>query len=349
MAENPRQSEAVLPEVTAWIDLEWVEPARAMLDAMAGLIQLVAVGGPRVAEVSELARSWDVPHLDDPRQLLVDHPSTFWLITSMKLISLDDLARAMEQGTQVLSLEPFMEQMSDPDELVRKQTALRKQRSKTAATITPGNLFILGSLVESPGFLAISEALDIIGSQRLLRVESVGPSSQRSMFARLYDVWRSLLLTMPLPETIDASLADPQAVAPSPGKLATFSGRMAAHARIPDGGAAIIAVSDQHPTEHAVLALSGSGGSMRITPDSYLLHLFESDEKEADDSLLDNTTAEDLGVWQWKRLMSRPQFAPSDPRAASSQAILACCHTCLLSARTREPERPEKFLRLLGG
>lgn len=348
MAEKPGQSEAALPEVTAWIDLQWVEPAQAMLDAMAGSVRLVAVAGPRVAEVSQLARSYDVPHLDDPRQLLVDHPSSFWLTTSMKLISLEDLARAMEQGTQVLSLEPFIEQMSDPDELSRKQTALRKQRSK-AAVISAGHLVMLGSLVESPGFLATAGALDMIGTQRLLRIESVGPASQRSMFARLYDVWRSLLLTMPLPETIDASLADPQAIAPSPGKLATFSGRMAAHARIPDGGAAIIAVSDQHPTEHAVLALSGSGGSMRITPDSYQLHLYESDEKEAGDVLLKSTTATDLGIWQWQRLMSRPQFTPADPRAALNEEVLACCQACLLSARTREPERPDKFIRLIGG
>lgn len=332
----------------AWIDLVWVETAREILEAMRSQTRLVAVGGPRVAEVSKLAKDWGVPHLDDPRKLIVDHPSSFWLVTSSKLLSFEDLARAMEQGTQVLSLEPFVEQMSDPDELARKQSTIRKQR-KSKGSITPGNLITLGSLVESPGFLATAGALDLIGSQRLLRVESVGSSQQRSMFARLYDVWRTVLLTMPLPETIDASLADPQASTPSQGQIGTFSGRMAAHARVPDGGAAIIAVTDQHPSEHAVMSLSGSGGAMRVTPDSYQLQLYESDEIEGSADLLQDTSAASLAIWQWQRLMTRQQYAPTDPRAASSEEVLACCHACLLSARTSEPERPEKFLRLLGG
>ena len=159
---------------------------------------------------------------------------------------------------------------------------------------------------------------------------------------------RTALTLLPMPEKIDASLADPQMTAPGPGKLSLLTGRIAAHARIPEGGAAIIAVSDQHPDEWAVVSLSGAGGFMRVTADSYELHLYESDDREASDQLVRGRTVTDLAVWQWRRLLSRPDFTPADARAATHDQVLACCHACLLSARTREPERPEKFLRLLG-
>ena len=67
-----------------------------------------------------MAHAWDLPHFDDPRQLLVNHPTSFWLISSMKRLTLDDLALAVDQGATVLSLEPFVEQMSDPGELTSK-------------------------------------------------------------------------------------------------------------------------------------------------------------------------------------------------------------------------------------
>ena len=350
MSEQSVNSETALPEAVVWIDLEWVDATRTVLEAMSGEIKIVAIGGPRVAQIAELAHAWNLPHLDDPRQLLVNHPTSFWLVSSMKQLAFDDLALAMDQGTTVLSLEPFVEQMSDAGELTRKLSALRKQR-KQAAGITPGNLVMLGSLVESPGYVATAGGIEMIGSNRLLRIESFGPSSERggrSLFARLYDVWRTTLTLMPMPEKIDASLADAQLAVPGPGKLSLLSGRFAAHARIPEGGAAIIAVSDQHPDERSVVSLSGTGGFMRVTAARYELHLYETDEKEAADQLVSGQAATDLAVWQWRRLLARANFTPTDPRAATSDDVLACCHACLLSAKTREPERPEKFLRLLG-
>lgn len=336
--------QAELLEIIAWVDLEQAETIQRLLECMDDTVRVVAVGGPRVAELARLAQRYDCPQLDDPRRLLVEHPTSFWLTSSMKLLALDDLAAALEQGTNVVSLEPFMEALQDPAELGRKQTQIRKQRKQPLTT--PGHLSILGALIESPGFTGNSGAEQEMGEDRLLRVQCTGPAAGRSLFARLFDAWRTVLTLLPMPERIDASLAERQAAAPSrPGLL---SGKLAAHARVPDGGAVVVTVSDQNVEERMSLDLTGSGGEMHVRPDAYEIYLCESDEREARTDLVATNSIADLVAWQWRRLIGRADFVPQDPRAPMNEQVLACCHACLLSARTGEPERPEKLLQIKG-
>ncbi|HEX7008814.1 MAG TPA: hypothetical protein VF184_02460, partial [Phycisphaeraceae bacterium] len=94
------------PEVTIWTDGEYAPQVRALLELMGTAVHPLAVGGPRVGEVDELARSLGVDRFDDLRQMLVSHPAAFWLLACRASVDVEDLAGSLHQGTLVLSLEP---------------------------------------------------------------------------------------------------------------------------------------------------------------------------------------------------------------------------------------------------
>ncbi|MFP4144387.1 MAG: hypothetical protein ACLFV3_04520 [Phycisphaeraceae bacterium] len=322
-------------EVTIWTDGPSSGLVEAVIERMQGAVRVLALGGPRTAEVDRAAKTLDCPREDDLRKLLVDHPARWLLLSSSEAPYLAEIAAAMQQGTTVLTLEPVAQDFAELASLTGKPG-----RGDSLLASAPGGLHYLPDFRQSPGFVSAAEPHEALDEPRLIAMECVSTPGTGSLFARLYDAWQSVLSFADLPESIDASLIS--ATAALPEQLRAASGRLAAHARLPDGGAVTVLATDRGATACRRLLVIGENGQLRVSDASYELHHGSGD-------LLDSATLDapsdpaSLVAGHWQRLIDRP--APPTSRAMDEQ-VLACCAACLLSARTGQPERPSRLLQM---
>lgn len=328
--------QALAPEVTIWTDAIAAPTVSALLDVMGSAVRPISVGGPRVTEVDRLARSLGTQRLDDLRKLLVDHPAAYLLLATMHNVTAEELTTALGQGTTVLALEPVAADLQELD-------ALAPRRGKPGVPAASGRIIHAPAFRQSPGFLSAAEPYDVLGTPRLIGVQSLGAAGTGSLFARLFDAWHTVLGFAELPESIDASLVGP-AGAP-PDELRAVSGRIGAHARMTDGSAAVLQVADQGGQTRRSLDVLGETGQLAVSDAGY-------DLRHADGTPVDHAERRvtvshaDLIATQWRRLLDRP--TPSTPEASPDvdANALACCLACLLSARTAQPENPRKLLQM---
>ncbi|MEX0886241.1 MAG: hypothetical protein WD009_07355 [Phycisphaeraceae bacterium] len=341
------------PELTIWTDAAAVPTVAGILEALGPVIQPLAVAGPRTQPVTDLAQRLDRPREDDLRTLLVQYPAAFLLLGTAAGVSVDHLATAADQNTRVITLEPVA------DDLPGLAALTQPRPRKSAATATSGaasaydHVVHVPAFTAAPGYLAAAEPHESLGPRRTISLQSVGQRGQGSLFARLFDAWRTVLTLAPMPLTIDAALTTGHAHLPESLRHAT--GSLTAHARLPEAGAILIDVADHAGSPHRHLHALGDHGELRITDAGYTLH-------HTAGQLLDRGNPytrlpfPELVAHQWRGLLTA---ADSDGPQASHRAsataqaghrhdahALACCLACLLSARTAAPEDPRRLLEI---
>jgi hypothetical protein len=107
----------------------------------------------------------------------------------------------------------------------------------------------------------------------------------------------------------------------------------------------LIEVSDNGVIPRRNLHVLADKGRLEIDDSSYSL-------SNLDGQTVDHATSEktpefaELVADSWRRFITRPDLAASDGAGSMPTHTLACCLATLLSARTRQPESPQKILAL---
>lgn len=347
-----------------WTGVEQAAQTEATLRLMGPAVRPMAIGGPRVMEIDQLARTWACPHEDDFRKLLRDKPAKFVLLASMSEVDHEDLVTLLNQGATVLTTEPIAADFdhlidpdprlndpllpppngktSDPDNVATQSTAV-------SALIKIGDVVWVPAMEKAPGWRRAAEATQEVGSIQLLGFSSFGQPGDCSLFARLYEGWRLAIELVGLPEEIDASLTGPLREVPENPRGLT--GHMGIHARMGNGRTAVMQVSDRAAQLGRRLSLIGGRGHLKISDHGY--ELFDSTGQRLDGhrpTRQKNNRYAELVALHWKYLIDNPPIPSTAPKppATPEAHILACCLACLLSARTGDPESPRKLLQLHG-
>ncbi len=290
------------------------------------------MAGPRSAALETLALGLDCPNGNDFRQLRVERPSAFLLLTTLEGVPLAELRAAIDAGTRIITLEPL--------------AATLAQAQDTLFSNHPGVITFAPDFLSGQGYRAAADPHDQINAPRLVRMTHLGRPHEGSLLARLLDAWATILKFSSLPEAITATLSG------KPDNLRLASGFLAAHAHVPAGPGILLEVSDQ--AAHPQRLLSVLAQQAQLTVDDTHYRLQTSNNQPLDDATAstpgDATATPPFAQCianQWRRLIDRT--APESARdPARIDAALACAQACLLSARTGEPENPSKLLRIAG-
>ena len=304
---------------------------------MAGTVRSLGVGGPRSPEVEALGRDCGCTADNDLRRLLVDRPAAYLLVTSMCEVKIADLRGAVDAGTRVLCLEPPAAELSEVD--------------ACATPGHPGAIRFLPAFSSGPGMRAAADPDEAHASPSLVRFSSLGRSTEGSLLARLIDGWVTVLGVGGLPETIDAQIHHPEGLPSREMTPRTIAGWATAHGRVAGGGGVVVEASDRALVRRRELNLLNTEADFRVDDTTYRLQRNNRETTDEDTgSALDRggdpaaaLSYVDLIADQWRQWIDRP--LPPTPPGVTAQA-LACVHACLLSARTGQPERPDKLLRL---
>ena len=334
------------PEVTIWTDARHTPLAGELMNLMGSALKPIGVGGPPVAEVSQLAKELSCDAHDDLRKMCIDRPATYLLLATHQGVTPDDLHALADQGTTVLTLEPIASDLQG----LSASDALGGVTSIPGAgvpgTDMPGRIVQVPTFGQSPGFLAAAAPNELLGDRRLVSFTSEGRPGHGSLFTRLYDAWLTVMGYALLPEMIDASLVGPLDEVPE--TLVELTGSLAIHARMPGTQAALLEVSDCAAVTGRVLRVQGDGASLRITDTDYCLH-------NPSGEVLDQTGGDgipagfpDMLAHQWRRLLDSPAGARLGMHTQQRRDAMACCLACLLSIRTGQPESPGKILEMGG-
>ena len=314
-----------------------------VLDLLGSAVRPVGLVGPRGAGRDRLAKTLDLAPRDDLRPVLRDHPGATLFAASLGELKPADLAQHLDQGGRVLTLGPAA-------------TTFPELREFNTADPRRGILY-LPAFLDSPGALAAADPHPHLGTPRLLRFASLGRPEHGPLFGRLLDAWHTALSFTDLPETVDAALFP---AGPGPGPDATprrIAGHLAAHARLPAGGSITLTLSDRAATTARHLDLIGDTAHLRLTDTAYTLLHPDGTPVDADASPPSPRgrakrkppppgTYADLVAHRFRRLLDRPDAPPPAAPADRPRDAMACAHACLLSARTRQPERPGTLLQL---
>jgi hypothetical protein len=328
-------------EVTAW-----VEPARAaqagrVLTALSRRLHTIAVGGPGAKETDHLAGQLGCPLVDDLRKLLVDHPARYLLIDHRPALAAEDIAAALTAGTTILTTEPLA---GDLDELA----AIATQLAGRGAAGQVGRVHLLPLLIQGEGWRRAADPGQHLASLLSLTAVAIGSARERSLFARLMDLWMTALCVAPLPETVTATLAAP-ALSQVPDQPRQMTGQLTVHARCADAAHVIglaLTAGDRLGCELSHARFVAAEAMFAVDRHGYTLIAKDGqviDQHEAQD--------DDASCWQavadtWTQILDQPAPAgPPWPDNAQREA-LACCLACLLSARTGQPESPQRLMTL---
>ncbi len=370
-------------DAAVWTDADRAEQAHRIFDRLGDRVHPIAVGGPRLAKVDDLTRRLDCPREDDFRQLLLAHPPRYLLLTTMSGVKQADLMTAITRGALLLTTEPPIASFDQLDQLdqpakTKKRTAAASPspasiptnttattKSSAATTLAPdtdtsdrdtamndddttpapGRTVWLPAFEQTPGWTAAADPAHVLGTTRQVAFSALGQPSDCSLYARLYDAWRTILTVTTLPDTIDASLAGTLADIPSDPRGIT--GSLAAHARLPDGVTATVRISDRAGPWRRTVHTVADNGYLRVTDHDYALF---DDAGNCLDHLdaanKDPFTFDQLLAANWNRLIEQPNDAPPDRPPPPASHTLACCLASLLSARTGQPESPRNLLQI---
>lgn len=333
--------DSIAPEAVLWVDDTRCGIVEQLLDLMGSAITPIGVGGPRHSGIDALAQRLGTAWLDDPRQLMVEHPAAYLLLATPHGIDDADVAMALHQGTNVLALEPACQSLAGFAELDRPQRGV-----DPTATNARGQLIHLPLMVQSAGLLAAADPQDAIGEPSVVSFSSTGPTDEGSAFARLMDAWITVLAFAPMPESIDAQLTGPLSAVPDDPRALT--GAVTAHARLPEAGAAVITIADHTPRTPRRLGVIGGEGILEASPDAYTLRHLDGEGVDHLEPTGPPPGYADQLANQWRRLLDA-RAAPADRTTRREQDALACCLTCLLSARTGQPETPQRLVEMSRG
>ena len=305
---------------------------------MGSSLRPLAVGGPRCTEVERLGRHLDCWVGHDLRQILVDRPARFLLLSTCREVRQEDVRLAIQGSTEVLCLEPLITELS------------QLRRVLTEADLT--RLHDLPAFEAGPGSRAAADLPELSDAARLASMVSHGPPGQGSLLSRAIDGWIALLAHVPLPETLlaqhggqpETGGADP------PPDPADWVGWLSAFGPTVDGGSIYHEVCNAAPRHTRSLSINTPHRSLQIDDAGYRRLGGEDATDEAlsapgSGGQRPGSTYDDLVAEHWRRLLAeRPTVVPPHRRAQA----LACLSATLLSIRTRQPERPQRLLEIAG-
>ena len=316
MAETSDKSSVVI-----WSDAHRAELVRAVL-ARVEDVTVSALGGPRRAQLGDLADSLGVRANDDLRRLIVDEGADYLLLASAAGIGAEELTLAVQRGMTILAVDP------------------------PAIAIEPGagpnRLVIAPWLRLSPAWLAAADPQQALGKIESINLTAVGPTESGSLYGRLYDGLDTIGHLLGMPDAIIAHLTGPLGEVPEDPRGLT--GHITASVRISDEACASLLVSDRAATWSRRLTVLGRSGQFIADDVSY--RLWSADGAEVD-TLTGPDAPPDVAEliahqWQW---MLQHAALPE----VSSAEVVACCAAAVLSCRTGEPESPAEMLRLHQG
>jgi hypothetical protein len=343
-------------ETLLWTDPQHLPLVEAVLSLMNGAFRIIGVGGPRLPAVKDLAARLDCPFDDDLRRLTVDHPAAYVLLASLDQVSAPAIVAAMTHGATVLTLEPLaatLTELHENQELPWTQGAVCR---------AGGRVINIPSFMRGAGWLSAADPQTVLGGARSLAMIVASSAESCSLFSRLHEAWTILLELAAMPESIDCALLSPSRHQPT--GLRGLAGNLTAHARMPDGGGAVLhlsetpvgasAIAKQGPSVtpffpcHRSLQITGEQGQLRVSDLSYELFDLAGrrlDHRDANPPGLTHTFAGAIAD-HWLQLIDRPALSTgrNSQSYALDTAALACCLACLLSSRTGQAESPERLL-----
>jgi len=324
---------AATVEAVLWTDGPHADLLARLLDLMGESIRVLAVGGPRVAPVADLARRLGHEPTDDLRHMLISHPAAFAVFAAADPPDDEDLAAAARAGARPLCLEPLA---ADFDQLHALQ---RRQPKDAPARLGPVNA---PAFLQAPGFRLAAEPFEQLGDRPNLVLESLGAPGAGSLFARLLDAWRTALAFIDLPQTIEAQItpapahAHGKVAAHAPGTtpeknpgsaagalpetLPGLAGRLSAHGRTDDGGSVCLFLAD-HAVAHRrrLLALSDQT-QLEVTDTGYRFDNADGSPIDAAGELHQTISYLDLIADQWRRLLDTHPGHTADAPAGGAFA-----------------------------
>jgi len=353
------------PTVTIWTSAQRVPQAQQIIQHMGLAIQPQAIAGPRANPIEEFADQLGCLFSDDLRKLTTDQPSTYILLTTTTGVTREDIALAIDQGSAILTLEPLATQFDtliDANPSTRANpTALLNQATKTTPAqptsthpnpATPKSpaqapattVYELPAMYQSPGWKSSADAVQVLGPPSLVSYAHLGQATDCSLYARLSSGWQTLLGLTGLPLAIDGSLVGPLNQAPQ--DLRGLTGHFCIHARYRQNCAATMVISDQAgPWERTVDVVTDQG-HLRITDLQYRLSDADGKQLEQSPPPQHPVNYAKLVAMQWLDIIKQTPIPSTKPPNHRDAHVLACCQACLLSARTSQPESPQKLLSL---
>ncbi|MEX2213310.1 MAG: hypothetical protein WD768_04235 [Phycisphaeraceae bacterium] len=338
-----------VPEIVVWTHRPRLALVQQVIDRLQGRVKLIAIGGPPEAGINRFAEARSIPHYDDPRRLIVEHPAAFTFAADIEQFPQPVILSALSQGTTLLTIEPVA-------------ADLRQLRGFSDKAVKFSRIIDIPALTAMPGWAGAADPLGVIGPVESLTWLAFFHAHECSLFSRLYEAWRFVVEQCHMPESINASLvATPSE---SQADFRAITGSLTAHGRWSDAAGIVMQLSDSasaQPNPSAArkleapspggcdrfLHITGQAGRLRVTDHDY--ELFDQTGKLIDRSApgaLPPGFAE-LIITALDNLLRRPPR--EDPRARHhAAAALACCQAALLSARTGQPESPEQQLHLGG-
>ena len=336
-----------IPEVTVWTDARHVSLVERLLTTMNTEVKPIGIGGPREPQVDQLAKDLHCHYENDLRKLLVEYPASFLLLMTMEECELDELQTATEHNTVILSLEPDIAGFDALRNLLLPPTAsgsLLNPAGKPDLCGNPQLITQIPAFRQSPGMIHAADPYDCLGSQRLINIDSCGTPDTGSLYARLFDAWRTILNFMALPESIDTSILGPFKEVPE--NIRHLTGSLAAHARSSDGSAVVMSVADRTGYTHRHLNVIGNMGQLLVSDLGYNLRHTNGQEVDQFQSSHEQTDFVELMAFQWRRIIDRPNVWTNENTRHQDAEVLACCQACLLSSRTGQGENPHRILAM---
>lgn len=329
-----------IPEVAIWTDRHRAPLARQVIDLMGSRVSLIAVGGHRDGQLDSFASDFDSDRYDDMRKMVIDRPAAFLLLISMDGVTIEDINAALDNGTTILGLEPVTSEINGTEVNARHRIV----------TDDRGRFLLTPTFDASTGWMGAVDPEEVLGKVRLISARSVGASPNGSLFARLFDIWHLILRFADMPQNIDASLVG--CINRIPDSLRQASGVLAAHGRTClgiDGCSTLVEASDTQATDQRQMHLVGDHGQLLVTDTGYQLY---DESGKLIDSLEPGACPPDRAVLiadHWQRLLDRHVEQDFVAESGQKTVALACCLTCLLSARTGQSESPGNLLEAHAG
>lgn len=340
-----------------WLRADQASLVRAVA-ARAGL-SITAAGGPEADRGKAASEVLGTAHADDLRATLAN--------TDARLLLLADpggfadgsnaadaaLLRSLAlRGARIVSLEPVPAALVSAPPRVATGAGGGDEALAAAASGEWARPVPLARWHRP--FQEARELLESFGVVRSASVTCLGHPSEGSLGARLLDGLDLLGSFLGVVESVDAAYVGVQAgraMHALPGEsLRGLRGDLTANVRFADGRAACLFASDRAGQWERSLTLVGAGGRLRVT-DSGLEWIddggrrLDRSREGATDSFASGAASVVLVAEQVRQALESGAGAPGAPGFART---LAGAQAALLSARTREAERPGTLLRMAG-
>ena len=346
--------------------LVWLRAEQASLvrpiAARAGFT-IAGAGGPEADRGKAASAALGVPHVDDLRAALAN--------TDARLILLADpgafadgssspdatLLRTLSiRGVRIVSLEPVPAALVSAPPRVAASAGGGEDALAAAASGEWARPVPLARWHRP--FQEARELLESFGAVRSAGITCLGHPSDGSLGARLFDALDLLGAFLGNAETLDASYVGTQsgrALHALPGEsLRGLRGDLTANLRFADGRAACIFASDRAGQWERSLTLVGAGGRLRVTDAG--LEWIDGDGKRLDRSRgsLSGDAGGEFGSGAAsvaliaEQIRTALESGAGSPGAPGFARTIASAQAALLSARTREGERPGTLLRMAG-